>query len=278
MEFLRSRQDSHGRIGLTGAEGWIYNHAISLLALSRNCCLTKDARHRKPISRAAKYLLDVQNPGLGWKYEFRSGRNDTSVTCWAALALREAHKSGALEVPDSAFEGAANWLDRVTNTAGKAGYMRPGDDGSVIVDVNDTYEKYPSTTASALVTRMLNGQRRQDRKIMKGLRLILESQPPEWFEGETLRVDLYYSFWAATAAKILLPFEKRKEWTSRLISSILSIQKTSGKDAGSFSPQGKWGMVGGRVYATAINCLTFETYYLMYGTPTGGRTLNWRRR
>ncbi|RKY14224.1 MAG: hypothetical protein DRP82_04360, partial [Planctomycetota bacterium] len=38
-------------------------------------------------------------------------------------------------------------------------------------------------------------------------------------------------------------------------------QRRGGCADGSWDPVGKWGMVGGRVYSTALNALTLEIYY-----------------
>ncbi len=251
FNYLLRRQDGEGWFGHVDAESWIYNHAIALLAVARAYGYTKNGAYKRAAKRAAEYLLKAQNPGLGWKYKPQDGRNDTSVTSWVTLALKEAAKHGTVEVDQAVFMGTLNWLDRATNTAGKAGYMRPGDDGSVISDVNDDFAKYPSSTAAALVCRHLCGQSRRDRKVALGMNVVF-SQPAEWFMGELNNIDFYFAFWASTAAKMLVPVEKRAEWTSRLASSILAMQEETGKNAGSFRPWGKWSMIGGRAYSTAM--------------------------
>jgi hypothetical protein len=251
FDYLLRQQDKEGRFGHVDTESWIYNHAIALLAVARAYGLTKEDIYAKAAKRGAKYLFEAQNPGLGWKYEPRDSHNDTSVTSWVTLALKEAAKHGIVEADRAVFMSALDWLDRVTNTAGKAGYMRPGDDGSVLRDVNDDYAKYPSSTAGALVCRHLCGQSRRDRKVALGMKVVF-SEPAEWFMGERERIDYYFAFWVSTAAKMLVPVKRRAEWTSRLASSILAMQEETGKDAGSFHPWGKWCMIGGRAYSTAM--------------------------
>jgi hypothetical protein len=50
--------------------------------------------------------------------------------------------------------------------------------------------------------------------------------------------------------------------------ALVPTQKREGCENGSWDPIGAWGTAGGRVYATAINCLSLEIYYRY------GRVLN----
>ncbi|OHB76885.1 MAG: hypothetical protein A2Z34_10115 [Planctomycetes bacterium RBG_16_59_8] len=47
-------------------------------------------------------------------------------------------------------------------------------------------------------------------------------------------------------------------------------KRTDGDKWGSWEPLDRWSPKGGRVYATAINCLTLEVYY-RYASDFGGR-------
>jgi hypothetical protein len=255
IDFLVSQADSDGRIGCTDSGSWIYNHAIALLALSRACADNGKPKYRETAKKAAEYLIEVQNPGWAWKYSPKGGQSDTSVTCWSALALFEANASEVVEVPRQVFLDTRMWLDKVTASNGRTGYMTPGDSGSVIPDVNKNYHKYSSCTASAIVIRLLTGQKKKSRTIRQGVRLLLKN-PPVWFKDEKERVDYYYAFWAANAAARAMPVDKRKEWASHLASSIIAVQEETGDNAGSFPPIGKWSTVGGRVYSTAMCALT----------------------
>ena len=52
-----------------------------------------------------------------------------------------------------------------------------------------------------------------------------------------------------------------RRWNKALQEVVLPLQVQRGCQAGSWLPDGEWCAVGGRVYATAINALTLETYY-----------------
>ena len=48
------------------------------------------------------------------------------------------------------------------------------------------------------------------------------------------------------------------------------MQRVDGDAAGSWDPDGPWGMVGGRVYSTALALLTLEVQY-RYSRVVGAR-------
>jgi hypothetical protein len=64
-----------------------------------------------------------------------------------------------------------------------------------------------------------------------------------------------------------------KRWNEALKSALVTNQRTArhGCLNGSWDPsEDRWGMEGGRVYATAINSLSLECYYI-YATPYGAK-------
>jgi hypothetical protein len=246
------------------AESWIYNHPIATLALCEAYAATKDPDLKGPAQKAVDFILVAQNPGLGWKYEPQDGRNDTSVTGWMVLALNAARSAG-LEFQQSAFDGAVNWLDRATNTAGKTGYMRPGDDGSVIRGVNEHYAKLPTMTAVAAVCRIVCGQPQRDPKVIKGIDILMYNLP-DWNWPKCDKVDMYYWYYGTLAASMYKPpttnMQEKPwhiEWRKAVLEALLPNQRFDGCADGSWDPVGKWGMVGGRVYSTAICVLILRT-------------------
>jgi len=64
-----------------------------------------------PAQKAVDFLVAAQNPGKGWRYTSRSGDNDTSVTGWAAMALKSAELSG-LQFRRRATKGRARGSTR----------------------------------------------------------------------------------------------------------------------------------------------------------------------
>jgi hypothetical protein len=268
LKWLRGQQQEDGSFGPRLAESWVYNTAIATAALCEAYRITQDYRLKKTCRKAVDFILAAQNPRLGWKYEPQSGENDTSVTGWMVLALKSAKRAG-LKVEQSAFDGAVNWFDRMTNAAGKVGYMRPGDDGTVIRNVSEHYEKLPVMTGVATICRILCGQKRQDPKVLRGVDILM-SHLPDWNKPRGDKVNMYYWFWG-THAMCQYGGQKWHKWSVAIKKALCQTPRVGGCAHGSWDPVGKWGMVGGRVYSTAINCLTLEACYL-------NRALNWRRR
>jgi hypothetical protein len=258
LDWLLSQQKPDGSLGERSAESWMYNHAIGTMALCEAFAMSRDYRLREPAQRAVDYIRAGQNPGLGWKYEPQDGRNDTSVTGWMVLALKAA-KAARLNVDQSLFEGAINWFDRATNTEGKTGYMRPGDNGSVIRGVNDRFAKLPTMTGVAVLCRIFCGQSRRDPQITRGVDILMQNLPV-WNKPNNDMVDMYYWYYA-TYAMFQFGGAKWDKWNQALHRAVIDTQRNGGCADGSWDPVGKWGMVGGRVYATAINALTMEIYY-----------------
>jgi len=171
----------------------------------------------------------------------------------------KAAKTAGVSLDKAMFDGAINWFDRATNTAGKCGYMRPGDDGSVIRGVNEHFAKLPTMTGVSVICRIFCGQSRRDPKVLKGVDILMANLP-NWNKPKNDRVDMYYWYYA-TYAMFQYGGQNWHKWNTAMKKALLDTQRVGGCADGSWDPVGKWGMVGGRVYATAINCLTLEIYY-----------------
>lgn len=258
LKWLQGQQQEDGSFGSRDAESWVYNTAIAAFALCEAYRLTEDYRLKKTCRKAVDFILKAQNPGLGWDYEPQSGHNNTSVTGWMIMALRAA-KGAGLKVEQSAFDGAVNWFDRVTDTKGEAGYMKPGDKGRTVKGVKDSFEKLPAMTALAVISRIFCGQKRQDAKVLKGVDILMNNLP-DWNRSSNTKVDMYYWFWG-TRAMYQYGGQKWHKWSTAVKNALVGNQQAGGCTHGSWDPVGKWGMVGGRVYSTAINCMTLEISY-----------------
>jgi hypothetical protein len=245
----------------------MYNHALATLAVCEAYAVTRDPKLQKPAQDAVNFIRNAQNPGLGWKYEPRDGKCDTSVTGWVVLALKAAH-AAKLEVPKELFDGAIAWFERATDPAtGKTGYMKPGDDGSVIRGVNESFAKLPTMTSVGVICRIFCGQPRESRVLREGVDILMANLP-EWNKPKNDKVDFYYWYYG-TYAMFQYGGEKWYKWNKAMKEALLDTQRQGGCADGSWDPIDKWGMVGGRVYATALNCLTLEIYYRYARTQVG---------
>jgi hypothetical protein len=272
LRWLKEGQDLEGCFPNQEGE-FMYDHAIATLAMAEAAWLCISPLYREPAQRGVDFLQKAQNPGSGWRYTVRPGDSDTSVTGWCVMALKSAELSG-LALDPAAFEGARRWLARVTSTEGVVGYESPGDAGSTMPGINDRWQAHPAMTAVGLLMKAFLERRRGD-PWMKAAAGRLLRDLPLWDEKKK-SVDFYYWYYAALA---LFQYDAPdgpvwKAFNESMKQALLPFQSRSqaGCREGSWDPAAdRWGRVGGRVYATALNVLTLEVYYRYPSVFIGSR-------
>ncbi len=256
---VKDRQLPNGCFGQQGGDGhWIYNHLITTMAVAEAYGLSRRSPMIESMAqKAVDYVLECQNPHFGWRYGCRPGDNDTSCTGWAVLALKSAKLSG-LTVPTEAFDGAANWIEKVTDESYyKTGYTTKGDAGARLATVKNS-RPLEAMTAAALASRIFMGETLRSPKVM-GAANLLKNCPPKWNVSEGT-VDMYYWYYGALAMW-QIGGSHWTTWNDALKTALVPTQHSTGCLAGSWDPVCAWGEAGGRVYSTAINALTLEIYY-----------------
>ena len=261
LAWILLNQDREGAIGDRSPKH-LYNHAIGTQALCEAYGMTGDAELRLAAQKATDFLVAAQNPGKGWRYSPRCGDNDSSVTGWAVMALKAAEWSG-LKVPKAAFDGALAWMNEVTDRGNffRTGYTRKNDGKVFCPGKNEAFENHPTPAAISVASRLLIQEQLKDPALM-AVRLLLRDLP-EWKKN---KIDYYYWHWGSLA---LFQFDIPQgpawhSWNESLQSVLVQNQK--GTEAGCLKGSwdvdcDRWGFEGGRVYTTAINALTLETYY-----------------
>jgi hypothetical protein len=253
LDWLLAEQREDGCFGPRSSESWMYDTALASMAVCELFAVSRDFRLEEPARRAVGFLLNAQNANSGWRYEPGCGQSDSSVTGWVILALKTARNAG-IDVPDSVFEGALAWFDSVTDEEGRAGYISPGDTGSNIKGVNDHFIPKPTMTAVSVLCQLLSGRSRMHPNVKKGVDILMENLP-KWDSVALRDVDMYYWYYG-TYAMHQYGGPKWEEWKRAVNDALLAKQVVGGCADGSWEPEGKWGLVGGRVYATSINMLT----------------------
>jgi len=252
FQFLRSVQDAEGCVGARG-EKYLYGHAIATAAFAEALAMSGVKDYEPPGQRCVDFLVAAQNPGSGWRYWAKSGESDTSVTAWAVQALWCAEHP-SLNFPKAAYDGAMTWLNQVTDESGRAAYL-PASGGP-----EEKFDLHPTPTAMSMISRrLITGVRAEPR--LAGGTLILAKDLPRW---DTRAIDFCYWYFGSFALfKIDGPSGATwKAWNEALKTALLKNQLSEGKDAGSWNPVDRWSrFVDSRVYATAINALSLETYY-----------------
>jgi hypothetical protein len=192
------------------------------------------------------------------------------VTGWAVQVLKAA-QVGDLSFPKSAFDGPRNWYDQVTEESYyRVGYDRKGTGKVFMPGVNEQFNHHETLTAMGMTARIFMDKNKRDPRLSGGAQLLVRDLPA--WEGND--IDFYYWHHATLA---LYQYDGPSgplwaKWNRSLKDALVKNQNTgsAGCKTGSWEPVDRWSCEGGRVYATAINALTLETYY-RYPPAFGGK-------
>jgi hypothetical protein len=264
LKWLRDVQDSEGCFGPRTSQHFLYNHACAALAMTEAYGMTGSGAFKAPAQNGIGFILKARNPYLAWRYNFPAdGENDTSVTGWMVMALKSAKLSG-LDIESGAVKDAISWVDKMTEPEfGRTGYQQRGGPPA---RTNEAMAKFPAgkseaMTAVGLTVRIFGGHdMKSDEMIGKGADLLAKCLP-KW-DVDQGTIDFYYWYYGSLAM-FQVGGERWNKWNAAVKTSLLDHQRLE-KDRceyGSWDPIDPWSGEGGRVYATAINCLTMEVYY-----------------
>ncbi len=263
VRWLRSQQEpANGLFGSDTSSHFIYDHAIATLAIIEAYGLSESQLLRKYAQKGLNYLEAHRNPYAVWRYQPRSGANDTSVTGWAVMAYKSAQDFD-LTVNTQALKLCEAWFDQVTDPAtGQCGYEKRGEPSSRHDTEHAT--RFPAAkgealTAVGLMSRFFLGQDPEEYPVMERAADTILAKPPVW-DPDTGEIDHYYWYYA-TYALYQMGRQHWKKWSEFLTAAVIKPQRQDGNYEGSWDPIGAWGSDGGRVYSTAVLVLTLEAYY-----------------
>ncbi|HRV80427.1 MAG TPA: terpene cyclase/mutase family protein, partial [Planctomycetota bacterium] len=268
IKWLGDQQDEDtGLIGEQIGHSFVYDHAISSLAMAENFYDSKNPFQKKQTQLAMNFISRARAPYGGWRYEVPSdGDTDTSITGWMIFALK-AGDDAHLKVDKEGYLNALEWIESVTDPAtGRIGYIGPERGGrSSRTEANSDYpaDLTEAMTGVGLLTRVFLGQTPDKNPIMTKHGDLLLRTLPEWDE-KGHKVDMYYWYYG-TYAMYQLGGEHWKKWKAAMEKAIIPHQRQDGDYKGSWDPVGPWGYQGGRVYSTAAMVLTLEVFYRYSG-------------
>lgn len=252
LEYLRSIQDENGYFAskVLGRER-AYSQAQASIAICELYGMTGDAELRTAAAMAVQWALDAQSEEGGWRYQPRQD-SDTSVTGWFVMALISARMAG-IDVDNTALDNIHHFLDMVQQTGGEA---RPDPEG----------ERYAYTpgekgseamTAEGMLCRMYLGWKTTDKRILRGCDYVLNKPI-----SSEIRERNYYYWYYATNALHHAGGAAWFRWNNAMREVLPSLQLQSGRERGSWPPQGdEFGDAGGRLYSTVMAILCLEAYY-----------------
>jgi hypothetical protein len=273
VQWLREQQDfESGLIGEDRNTNFLYDHSIATLAMCEAYYFSKSPILASSAQNAVNYIGRARNPYSVWRYAVPAqGDNDSSVTGWMVFALKAAEESG-LRVDSASFTDAIAWFDEVTDpVSGRVGYSSIGERSSRETGVNDEYprELSEAMTAVGLLCRFFLGQDPDRNEFMTKHADLMLKTTPRWDDERGLSNDLYYWYYGSYAM-YQMGGKYWRTWNKAMKPAIVDSQESAGSAQGSWEPNGPWGMVGGRVYSTAMSVLCLEVYF-RYSKVLGSR-------
>jgi hypothetical protein len=283
-EFLVATQLYDGGYPVSGGgdNSWIFAYLIGMgvWGMTESFAMTDDDRYKDPAQRGIDYLVRVQTPGAGWRYGPRYAQTDTSCTSWVLMTMKSGAMVG-LNVPPRAYDGIDSWLERCSfdvtgeselpedmmtdydrEVGGKrhfkafTGYFELS--GSEASSLQQT-----SMTAVGMVCRFFMGwQRSHPYEI--GCANYLMDYLPQWRKGLERGQAIawyFYFYYYGTLAMHQMGGPFWRQWNERIKNVLPPNQKKNPEELeGSWDPDTAV-LNGGRLFSTAMACLTLETYY-----------------
>lgn len=223
-----------------------YAHPIRTYALSEAYTMTKIPKLKEYAARAAKLVIDGQNPNGGWAYGFGLGVGahvDLSVTGWCIQALKAFALTGISDPQvDDAMDKAIEYVKKSQDDAGRFKY---------------TIDK-PSGSNSLTGTGVLSLQiwkHAKSSEANKGLDYIVENRLFEDWD----KVDVYEWYYHAQACFQSTGAGSSKywrEWNKNFQQVVVKAQASDGH-----WPHGKHFHGDSDIYRTTMTILMLEVYY-----------------
>lgn len=288
IEWLRKLQKPDGSFGPDRA--FMYNESIATLALAEAVRGAADESLKKSVERATVFLQGAQRPNpsgvgsWGWRYASRQeiakdrpvgataeqiraelSDSDTSVTGWAIAALHAASEAG-FTVDKYCWAGALDFLDSVTVTDGKVGYLAAADAGLKLQGVDEQYDYHPGTMSALAISARVHGALDLKNAFFdRAAQQIIDHLPA--VSKDQMSVDYYYWYQGTLALNELDHSDRPKNrprqsgtWNKAVIRVLLDLQndEKDGCARGGWVTRDRWSYAGGPIYTTAMAVLALE--------------------
>ena len=226
----------------------MYEHGIASLALCEALQMTGDVELlAKPCQEVINYIIVAQTKGGGWDYHSTNkAEGDLSIVGWQVMALKSAF-AAKLNVNAETIRNLDQFLKEHSSGDFKFVYHK----GS---------KPTANMTAIGSLMRIIRGRSLTDPSNLKAA---------DYLTKEGLSpTDIYFDYYA-TQVLFQTGGKQWKDWNVKMRDYLVATQENDGHSAGSwwFNPKGKDLAVqlsnntGGRIYTTALACLTLEVYY-----------------
>ncbi|MGQ9590132.1 MAG: hypothetical protein ACUVYA_07545, partial [Planctomycetota bacterium] len=253
LAYLLAHQDADGIYGKVG-DHYLYNHSLATIAVAEALAAAGSSAYRSSLTAAVSATAAAQQAGGGWDYTSApTGRNDLSVTGWQIMALRAAEAAG-VEAPQRTLDGIRRYLTSAVTPSGEGIYADRGQEAG---------RRGINMVAVGLLSNLYAGVSRSAGQVRAAVRRLLQTPPSAASMADwEASFQSYYYWYTATLALFHFGGEEWRAWNVFIVRELLPLQSQRPHEEGSWPPEWNWvGVSGGRVYATAINVLTLETYY-----------------
>jgi hypothetical protein len=265
VNYLRRIQRNNGAFMLEEDSAAFLAHPWATMAMAEIMAMG-DYSLRPCVSAAAQFTLKAQNPDRGWRYGVRYGTSDTATTAAMVMALHACTQAGVRLDLRECHRGVAEWFGAVTRND-RTGYDRPGSENSRHASAAD-YACNGALDAMQICSRLFAAENKPASKseFLEKLAKGLGANLPRW---EHKQID-YYCWNFASLALYLMGDKYWLAWRKPVMRALLENQrgwrvgetKETAKtldEHGSWDAVDAWHGAGGRVYSTAINCLTLQS-------------------
>ncbi len=246
LEYLmqKGQPQKSGSISYLDPGGNYYSHGLCSIVFAEAFAMSQDPLLAPYAQGCLWYLEQTQNQDIGgWKYRpFQAG--DTSVVGWQVMAFKSGKLSG-LQIDKNTYKMIDKFLNYVATDNGTYyGYGGP------------EKNRNKSCTGIGILCRMYMGWDKEHPSIIKAVDFLADKGP-----SVGPKSDVYYNYYVTQVMK-QFGGDRWTKWNKVMRDSLVESQNKSGNTAGSwFFNQGHGTDKGGRLYCTAMACMTLEVYY-----------------
>jgi hypothetical protein len=251
----RARIDTKGVSFYEPASGTMYSHGLCSIVFCEAYAMTGDKDLATAAQGSIKFIENFQDPrGGGWRYDPKQP-GDTSIVGWQLMALKSAKQSG-LDIQKDTLKLATKFLDFASSESGSFyGYTSPPN--------SDPNYRERAPTAIGLLCRMYLGWDRDHPSLKRGVGWLAEVGPVLRSFRNEQGVNMYHNYYATQVMKQYGGPEWDK-WNNEMRDFLVKSLDKEGAERGSwfFDSGNDLGTeTGGRLYYTALCCMTLEVYY-----------------
>ena len=269
---------------------YMYEHAIATFALAEACAVARGARRHADekylaaATKAVQFIADQQHDDGGWRYQpTKTQSSDASVSGWAMLALKTAMDAD-LPVDKTVVSQMVAFFKKLADPlTGRTRYQATQRVSAARPGIGTTVDEFmPQQLTPELIQEWTQmGMTQTGSDALTGIGMMVDEfvlkQPksdlillaaPYLADGaeqnwgrQPGRSD-FYLWYNCTLAMFQAAGEPWKRWNGVVRDHVIKLQLHGPACArGSWDPESRWGVFGGRIYTTALAVLTLEVYY-----------------